>query len=48
MTAIKNFLSDNQTFIIFLIGQALIFIGYMVTLEGPVTNLEQRGSPHRG
>ena len=46
MTAIKNFLSDNQTFIIFLIGQAIVVLIYAVNLEARVSTLEDRGSPH--
>lgn len=53
MTAIKEWIRENNTLVYFLIAQA-IFIsglsfsgyGYMVRLETRVSTLETRGSPH--
>ena len=45
---LKNWFKENQMLMIGLIGQALIFGGYMVNLEGRVSTLETRGSPHLG
>jgi hypothetical protein len=46
MTAIRNWLSDNQALAIFLIGQAIVGGIYMVNLAARVSTLEVRGSPH--
>ena len=44
--ALKNFLSDNQALVIFLIGQAIVVLIYAANLESRVSTLEYRGSPH--
>lgn len=46
MSDIKGWFRENQVLMIGLIGQALIFGGYMVSLEGRVSTLETRGSVH--
>ena len=46
MSNLGGWFKENQVLMIGLIGQALIFGGYMVSLEGRVSTLEIRGSPH--
>jgi len=53
MTELRSWLRDNQTLVGFLVAQtlaaaavAISIITYSVKLEGRVTTLEVRGSPH--
>ena len=47
MTAeIKSWFKDNHTLLFFLAAQAIAIVAYSVKLEGRVTTLETRGSPH--
>ena len=46
MSIIKNWLSDNQALVIFLLGQGIVIVIYMTNLEARVSSLETRGSPH--
>jgi len=41
-----EWLKNNQSLVILLAGQAIIFGIYMVNLEARVSTLEIRGSPH--
>jgi hypothetical protein len=43
---IRQWLRENQTLLYFLAVQALAIIVYTVRLDGRVTTLETRGSPH--
>jgi hypothetical protein len=42
----SEWLKNNQSLVILLAGQAIIFGIYMVNLEARVSTLEIRGSPH--
>ena len=42
----REWFRDNQTLLYFLAAQALAIIVYTVRLDGRVTTLETRGSPH--
>ena len=46
MSELKSWFKENQAVAIALITQALIFGGYIVSLEGRTSILETRGSPH--
>lgn len=53
MTSVRSWFHDNQTLVYFLVAQAIAaaaiavsIIAYSVRLEGRVTTLEVRGSPH--
>jgi hypothetical protein len=46
MSNLTGWFKDNQALAIALITQALIFGGYIVSLEGRISTLEIRGSPH--
>ena len=48
MSDLTGWFKDNQALAIALITQALIFGGYIVSLEGRTSILETRGSPHLG
>jgi hypothetical protein len=45
-THVREWFRENQTLIYFLAAQALAVIIYTVRLDGRVTTLETRGSPH--
>ena len=46
MSNLTGWFKENQALAIALITQALIFGGYIVSLEGRTSILETRGSPH--
>jgi hypothetical protein len=46
MSHMREWFRDNQTLLYFLAAQALAVIVYTVRLDGRVTTLETRGSPH--
>ena len=48
MSNLTGWFKENQALAIALITQALIFGGYIVSLEGRTSILETRGSPHLG